>query len=123
RLPGGRTATASSAAPLLDARIAPLVQSLLGLDTLSAPHPLSVRSTTRAPQTPRAESASAGPQPCRAAKAAAPRQDAHTMDQIASAYGFSGLYRAGDKGAGQTIALYELEPDDPSDIATFQSCY
>ena len=46
-----------------------------------------------------------------------------TADQIASAYGFSGLYQAGDQGQGQTIALYELEPNDPGDIAAFQSCY
>ena len=64
-----------------------------------------------------------GPQPCAAAQAAATVQGANTADQIASAYGFTGLYQAGGLGAGQTIAIYELEPNDPSDIAAFQSCY
>ena len=49
--------------------------------------------------------------------------NAYTADQIAAAYGFSGLYAAGDTGAGTTIALYELEPDDPADIAAYQACY
>ena len=44
-------------------------------------------------------------------------------DQIASAYGFPALYRAGDQGAGQTVALYELEPNLTSDIAAYQACY
>src|SRR6185437_3694598 len=64
-----------------------------------------------------------GPQPCAGASAAAPGQQAYTADEIASAYGFPGLYRAGDSGAGVTVAVYELEPDDPSDIAAYQSCY
>ncbi len=33
------------------------------------------------------------------------------------------LYGAGDLGAGQTVALYELEPDKASDISAYQSCY
>lgn len=47
----------------------------------------------------------------------------YTADQIASAYSFSGLYQSGDLGQGQTIAIFELEPDLPSDIATYQACY
>ena len=54
---------------------------------------------------------------------AAASQGAHTSDQIASAYGFPGLYNAGDQGAGTTIAVYELEPVDPGDIAQYQACY
>jgi subtilase family serine protease len=67
--------------------------------------------------------ATGGPQPCSAARAAAPSQAAYTADQIASAYGFSGLYGAGDQGRGQTVALYELEPYASSDISAYQSCY
>ena len=50
-------------------------------------------------------------------------QSAYTADQIAAAYGFSGLYAAGNEGAGTTVAVYELEPDDPGDITAFQRCY
>lgn len=46
-----------------------------------------------------------------------------TDDQVASAYGFGNLYSHGDLGAGQTIAVYELEPFATSDIATFENCY
>ncbi|MGH2875131.1 MAG: putative Ig domain-containing protein, partial [Solirubrobacteraceae bacterium] len=54
---------------------------------------------------------------------AASSQSAYTADQIASAYGFDGLYAAGDGGAGVTVAVYELESDDPADLAAYQSCY
>lgn len=65
----------------------------------------------------------AGPQPCRAAQAFAATTAAHTADQIASAYGLSGYYAAGDEGLGATIALYELEPFSASDVAAYQACY
>lgn len=65
----------------------------------------------------------AGPQPCAAAQAAAASTGAHTADQIASAYGLSDYYAAGDEGRGVTIALYELEPFSASDVAAYQACY
>jgi hypothetical protein len=46
-----------------------------------------------------------------------------TDDQVANAYGVSSLYSAGDLGAGQTVAVYELEPFALSDVATFDQCY
>lgn len=126
-LPSGARAIVNGAAPLLDADVAGLVQGIEGLSTLSSPQPLGQR-----PQLRRSGAASAhatrhvatgGPQPCGAATSAAPGQAAYTADQIASAYGFSGLYQAGDEGAGQTVAVYELEPYTPSDIAAYQACY
>ena len=33
------------------------------------------------------------------------------------------MYGAGDLGAGQHIALYELEPFQASDVKTFDTCY
>ena len=47
----------------------------------------------------------------------------YTADAIQAAYNFSGLYAQGDLGAGQTIALYELETLSPGDVAAYQSCY
>ena len=106
------------------------VQSVVGLNTTAAPRPLLVRARRapiragdRAHPSPAGHVVTGGPQPCTAATAAAPGQQAFTADQIASAYGFSGLYATGDRGAGVTVAVYELEPDDPSDIAAYQSCY
>jgi hypothetical protein len=125
----GRMAIRASAAPALPAALARAVQSIVGLNTIAAPRPLLVRaprdSGREAEPGPRSvpHVVTGGPQPCSAASAAAPGQQAFTADQIASAYGFSGLYGAGDSGAGITVAVYELEPDDPADIAAYQSCY
>jgi subtilase family serine protease len=122
----GRTAIRASAAPALPASLARAVQSVVGLNTMAAPRPLLVRARARSEgrgSRVRGHVVTGGPQPCAAASAAAPGQQAYTADQIASAYGFSGLYGAGDSGAGVTVAVYELEPDDPSDIAAYQSCY
>jgi subtilase family serine protease len=122
---GRRTAVAAGADPAFDARAASVVQSVVGLNTNSAAHPLLMRPSlgTGSRSLARPHVVTGGPQPCAAATAAAPGQSAYTADQIASAYGFSGLYGAGDKGLGVTIAIYELEPDDPADIAAYQSCY
>ncbi len=130
-LPGRRTAVAASAAPALDASAAGAVQSVVGLDTVSAPHPLlarppSARSTGASSVSSQLAATSAvadGPRPCAAAQATAAAHDAHTADQIASAYGFTGLYGAGDLGRGVTVAVYELEPVSASDIGHYQSCY
>lgn len=46
-----------------------------------------------------------------------------TDDQVAQAYGVDGLYSAGDLGAGQTVAVFELEPFALSDVAAFDTCY
>jgi hypothetical protein len=126
RLPSGAAAVVASAAPALDASVAGQVQAVLGLSSLVRPRPLDLRAGISAQgRTPRSRAhvATGGPQPCSAASSSAPAQQAYTADQIASAYGFSGLYRAGDGGQGQTVALYELEPVDPRDIAAYQACY
>ena len=122
--PGGGVAFASRAAPLFDASVARLVQGVVGLDTTSVPQPLALRSHgSRSVPLTASHVVTGGPQPCAAATAAAPGQQAYTADEIASAYRFSGLYAEGDEGAGQTVAIYELEPDDPNDIAAYQACY
>jgi hypothetical protein len=101
------------------------VTSVVGLGDSDAAQPLAVRAARR-PQRPLAaapSTTSTGPQACVTAAGDAPAQGAYTDNEIAGAYGFDSLYAAGDEGAGTTIAVYELEPDDPADIAAFQSCY
>jgi subtilase family serine protease len=128
-LRNGRIAIRASAAAAVPTSLAGAVQSVVGLNTAAAPRPLLVRGQLRSRgrgaegSLARGHVATGGPQPCAAASAAAPGQQAYTADQIASAYGFSGLYGAGNNGAGVTVAVYELEPDDPTDIAAYQSCY
>jgi hypothetical protein len=151
--PGRGTAITATAAPSFDRAAAGVVQAVIGLDTVGAPAPLAVRRAhpaglsplALAPARGRAQSLTrgrargraqrltpgrargrvitGGPTPCAQAQASAPSQSAYTADQIASAYGLGPLYQAGDEAAGVTIAVYELEPDDPDDIAGYQACY
>ena len=129
-LASGKQAVVASAAPALDRSIAGDVQGVVGLSSLSTPQPLDLtpgilRPQARSHLAPRAQPhvATGGPQPCGPASSAASSQGAYTADQIASAYQFSGLYGSGAQGQGETIALYELEPNDPADIAAYQACY
>jgi subtilase family serine protease len=137
RLSDGADVVLNTSAPAVDRRIAPAVQSVIGLSGLQHwTSPLkrlassqvhrdgSAALSARGPTARiKRNVATGGPQPCHAATAAAPGQSAYTSDEIASAYGFSGLYEAGDQGSGQTIAVYELESDARSDVAAYQSCY
>ncbi len=117
RLHTGRTAFAPDQAPQLDASVAGLVQSVLGLDNLVVPHPLAVPAARALPRAV-PHVVTGGPQPCGAASGVG-----YTADQLASAYRFAGLYGAGDQGAGQGVAIVELEPNSPSDIGAYQACY
>jgi len=121
----GGKATVASAPPALGPGLAGLVQTVVGLSSLPAPHPLLARAALRPASRPLAAGhlATGGPQPCPAAAARASADGAYTADQIASAYGLSGLYGAGDQGQGVTIAEYELESYDPQDVAAYQACY
>jgi subtilase family serine protease len=130
RTADGRRAFADRRAPTLPARLAPEVQSVVGLNTLSRPGSDELADLDRGRHPALAPAASpnvvtGGPQPCVAATAAAtnPNGGGYTADEIAAAYDFSGLYALGDTGAGQTIAVYELEKLDPSDVSAYQSCY
>jgi subtilase family serine protease len=48
---------------------------------------------------------------------------AYTTNQFAQAYDYNPLYAAGDLGQGVTVGIFELEPNDPSDIDAFETCY
>ncbi len=124
RLPSGRVGFANTLPPRLPASVAPFVEAVIGLDSLHPEAPLAIRAS-RAPRRPllAPHVATGGPQPCSAASATGQLEGGYTADQLASAYGMSALYAAGDLGAGVTVALYELEPNLPSDIAAYQSCY
>jgi subtilase family serine protease len=124
---GGRRAVVASAAPGLDRGIAGGVQAVIGLTSIAAPQPLLERSSpaSRVAANARLEPhvVTSGPRPCADASSVAASQGAYTADQIASAYRFGDLYSSGAEGQGQTIAIYELERYDTSDIASYQRCY
>ncbi|HWF53669.1 MAG TPA: protease pro-enzyme activation domain-containing protein, partial [Solirubrobacteraceae bacterium] len=117
-LTDGRIADANSTPLFLGASVAPDVQAIIGLSTTAAAQPLAVSRRGPwmglSPHLP-----TGGPQPCSAASAGG----GTTADQIAAAYGYSPFYAAGDLGAGETIGLYESEPNFSSDITAFEQCY
>jgi kumamolisin len=127
RLASGRTAYANTSAPQFADAVGGAIQGVVGLDDLSQPQPLlspSPHVGADAGVRPVGGGADkGGPDPCPTAVAEAAGDDAYTSDQLASAYSFSSLYGEGDLGAGQTIALFELEPDLSSDVAAYQACY
>jgi subtilase family serine protease len=125
-LPRGKVAVVASAAPAFDANLARAVQAVEGLSSVPAPKPLLQRpAAVHAASAPRIRSRAApgAATACPEAKSAALSQGAYTADQIAAAYRFSNLYSAGAEGQGQTVAIYELESYDRTDIATYQACY
>jgi Pro-kumamolisin, activation domain/IPT/TIG domain/Subtilase family len=131
RLPSGRTAYANSAAPELPATVAPLVTGVLGLNDLY-PQQSQVNwpsaPTAHGPQAPvrplpHAARGAAGPTPCAAAAQTGQGLGAYTADQFANYYGMTPLYGMGDLGQGVRVAIIELEPNLPSDINAYLSCY
>lgn len=129
RLPDGRDAIYNAQAPAMDADVASAVQAVVGLSSLAQMQRLDLTgghataAGSRGARTGATHVATGGPRPCLKALQVAPGQNAYTADQVATAYGFSGVYQSGDLGQGVTIGVYELEPDAPSDIAAYQKCY
>jgi pro-kumamolisin-like protein/IPT/TIG domain-containing protein len=130
RLADGAKAQATTSAIRLPSAIASAVTAVLGLNTLLriAPigvlhPPASAKGKIKAPGKPSFAHPKGAPDACPQATAAATEFGGLTDDQIAHSYGAFGLYRDGDFGAGQHIALYELEPFARSDLKTFDTCY
>jgi hypothetical protein len=124
RLAGGRTAFANTAAPAVPANVAGAVQGVVGLDSMQVPQPAGLAKAPRARPHADATGALATLAPGEgAACAPAAGTGGYTAGQIASAYGLSDLYATGNGGSGSTVAVFELEPYLPSDIAAYQSCY
>ncbi len=127
QLPGGRVAYANTAPALIAASAAPYIQSVLGLNDLYVStssaqlNPSSDESGGGAPSALHPAVVTGGPQPC--AQATDNADGSYTADQLASAYGFSNPYGAGDLGSGQSVALVEFEPNLVSDIAAYDACY
>lgn len=130
RLADGSMGRGTTSAIRLPSSIAGSVQSVVGLDNLVHPKPVSLLRASLAqaklhpaaiaPPSPRV---AGGPNACAAAKTAATEYGGLTDNQIAASYGMNGLYSAGDFGAGKAVAIFELEPYSTQDIAAFDTCY
>ncbi len=130
RLPDGSRGSATTTAVRLPFSIARYVTAVVGLDDLVHPEAVSLLRAPRSapgkvatPRTVKIVHPHGSPTACAAAKAAAVSDGGLTDDAIANSYGAFGLYGSGDLGAGQHVALYELEPFATSDVGTFDTCY
>jgi hypothetical protein len=130
RLAHGGVGYATTSPIQLPASIAGSVRTVVGLDDLVRQQsagpirpPASMRSRFPAATGGSVPHTAVGPDACSAADTAARINGGLTDAAIANAYGASGLYKDGDNGRGQTIAVFELEPFLPSDIKTFDTCF
>jgi subtilase family serine protease len=127
RLADGRVAYANSAAPKVPASIASYVGGVLGLDNvyLAGPldHLLAPAAGIPGLVAQPLKSAARGPQACISAAATAAGFGGYTATQLAAHYAMSTLYSLGDLGQGIRVAVAELQPNLPGDIAGFESCY
>ncbi len=124
RVARGRIAYANTAPPQLARSVAPFVQSIVGLDDLNLAMPADAAPVTGSRAAEAAvPAATSGPKACTAAKNAALNQGSFTTDQVGTAYGFPSLYSRGDLGAGQAVALYELQKYSSPDVSAYKSCF
>ncbi len=139
RLASGKTGVRNRSVPELPATIAPAVEGVIGLDTLSPPQPSTTNppqavpfGAEAAPATPGASPALAPNQPAPVTGTCATAIDnvktdygAWDADDLSQAYSFDPLYASGDYGSGTTVALVELSGAgySSSDIDTFANCY
>ncbi len=130
RLADGTIGQATTSGLKMPSSIAGSVTAVVGLDSLFRPQaadirpgPASVQRSFRAAKATSFSHPAGSADPCDAAAEDAESSGGLTDDQIANAYGAFGLYRLGDYGRGQHIAIYELQPFLPSDIETFDTCF
>ena len=134
RLPSGLVGRSTVTPVRLPASVSSSIFTVIGLDSLlrassSAMRPNHLRrpgskGLGRDFPTVRPHGAPGAPSACSDASGATELGfGGITDDQVANAYGADGLYTAGDLGAGQTVAIFELEPFLRSDIAAFDECY
>ncbi len=135
RLSSGKTGYDNTAAPEVPSAVAPQIEGVLGLDTLSPPQP----STSVPGANPAAAHSETGAAPatlapgqpapqagsCATSISSVQADGALDAPELAQAYSFGSLYSSGHYGAGATIALVEMAGAgySPSDITTFANCY
>ncbi len=118
----GRLAAQFGGTASLPAAIAHDVAAVAGLSTVVTPHALALTARASTPVTTPTTCAAATDGA--SATATTPNSlGGYTVQQQAQLYGLSTAWAKGFTGAGQTIAVYELGPYSPSDLATYFSCY
>lgn len=131
RLADGSQGRVSTGVALLPRDLAPAVADVVGLDDVVRRAPQGGPIANGSPPGGGAghsapagsASSTSGPRPCAAARTDAKTGSGLTDDVLAARYGADPLYASGEAGAGQHIAVYELDPFEPSDVAAFDTCY
>ena len=119
-LPSGAAAYGNTTAAQVPSSVAGRITTITGLSDAPQETPLSVEQATGS-TVPSVDAP--GDRPVTVARRPSVSH-AYTADQLAGAYGFaSGAYAGGRLGAGETVAVFELEPYQSSDIASYESCY
>jgi kumamolisin len=120
---GGQDGYVPDSTPLLPSVLGPdMVASVMGMSSAGALASGNATSGSaahdRGALAPRAD----GLTPCaQATNEAGTGYD--TLDAEGAAYGIGSLLSAGENGAGQTIALFEVGQSSSLDIATYKSCF
>jgi hypothetical protein len=136
RLSGGQLGWRLASKATLPSNIGHEVSAVIGLNNITVEHDLLDHSTvvsqlsrnavsTKATSLAKTVPANRSEQPvaCAGAIQATRSEDGWTDDEIGLAYGLPSLYADDDLGAGQSVAVVELEPFLMSDIKTFDRCY
>ena len=136
RLASGKTGYDNKSAPEVPVTVAPQIEGILGLNTLSPPQPSTTlpQASLVNPHSPSSTVAPAlapgqpSPQSGSCTTSISSVQTSYgALDavQLAQAYSFDPLYTANHYGAGTTVALLEMADADYSstDISNFANCY
>ena len=148
RLASGRVTYVNTSAPSVPSGVANDVVGVVGLDGIARWHSQMMRSAKRPPafvnagnqagpasnsgpisnsgQTARSlvPHGSSGPQACSLIAAnTGPGRGVYSITQLANAYNLGGLYAQGRTGAGESVAIFELEQYSMTDIQAFAQCY
>ncbi|MGO9965427.1 MAG: protease pro-enzyme activation domain-containing protein [Acidimicrobiales bacterium] len=130
RLADGAIGQATTSAVHVPSAIAGSVIGVVGLDDLVHAHssivrpgPISVQRTFPSAKAVAFSHPAGSPDGCTLAQQDAEASGGLTDDEIANAYGAFGLYNEGDFGAGQHVAVFELQAFLATDIETFDACY
>ncbi len=112
--PNGRTYYSNSGNPVLPSELVGAVQSISGLSNATQWRHPPLPATSHLERSSATSSATSCP---------AHGSGYLTPDQIASAYNLNGLYSAGYHGEGQTVALFELDTFQMSDLTNYEACF
>ena len=130
RLADGAIGQATTSAVHVPSTIAGSVIAVVGLNDLVHAHssivrpgPSSVQRTFPSAKAVAFSHPAGSPEGCTLAQQDAESSGGLTDDEIANAYGAFGLYNDGDFGAGQHVAVFELQSFLATDIETFDACY